>query len=520
MVFGFVLVWNTPAVFATSQGLNAVGFSIDPNDMPPQRSEELYSSCGTEIENNINRNYDYEQFQQCPDDFFMVHLSGFVTVPPGTSSVVFWLAHDDGATLQVGDQPLNDWWYPTGCSWDIAPEIQVVDPTMPLDVWFYEQGGNSCLMLAWELDGQGLEIVPDEAFTQTPITLPTTTTMEPTTTTEVPTTTTIQPTTTTSTEVPTTTTTEPATTTTTTTSTSTTTTTEAATTTTTTTLVSETTSSLPQTSTTVPVTTTISATTIPIEPPITIPESTTIPPLEDVAEITDNLTQLSDADFSEGVSDALDNAGSEEELVSLVSSLLSSDLDSERFDAVIESIFSQELTSEGLAAVIETIFDEPISDEQFTSVLLNVLDESVTDEEVNAIIAIFDNESITDEQIVLAVEQILESEISDEVAVSLASNADALIAIEGDLAVEIFDAVVQSGLTDSDALLIQAAVSNASEEVQEAFEQELNVFAGQFNTYVPTGSNINVATRRVLVAATAVSFMLPAPIPTTRSRRP
>ena len=175
-IVGFFAPLSSAQANAGGAGLTSVGFIIDQSQMPPVRSDLQYVSCGSEIENDINRNYNYEPFQQCPNDLFMIHLSGFVTVPEGTQTVTFWLAHDDGATLQVGDQPLNDWWFDTGCSWDIAPEIQVVDLTMPLDVWLYEYGGDTCLMLGWQLDGQALAIVPDSAFTQTLAVVPTTTT--------------------------------------------------------------------------------------------------------------------------------------------------------------------------------------------------------------------------------------------------------------------------------------------------------------------------------------------------------
>ena len=60
------------------------------------------------------------------------------------------------------------------------------------------------------------------------------------------------------------------------------------------------------------------------------------------------------------------------------------------------------------------------------------------------------------------------------------------------------------------------ALTNAPDAVKEEFEEQINVFGGQFDTYVPTGSAISVEARRVVVAAAAASFAMPTP---TSSRK-
>lgn len=57
---------------------------------------------------------------------------------------------------------------------------------------------------------------------------------------------------------------------------------------------------------------------------------------------------------------------------------------------------------------------------------------------------------------------------------------------------------------------------NAPLEVRKAFENSVDLFSGEFDDYVPVGSTITVAQRRVVIAATAVMFLLPAP--TSRKR--
>ena len=58
---------------------------------------------------------------------------------------------------------------------------------------------------------------------------------------------------------------------------------------------------------------------------------------------------------------------------------------------------------------------------------------------------------------------------------------------------------------------------NASTEEKQAFEAEVNIFSGEYDNYVPSGSTITVAQRRAVVAATAVIFLLPAPVPVSSS---
>jgi hypothetical protein len=55
-------------------------------------------------------------------------------------------------------------------------------------------------------------------------------------------------------------------------------------------------------------------------------------------------------------------------------------------------------------------------------------------------------------------------------------------------------------------------VANAPEEVKEAYEEQVNIFDGAHEDYVPAGSTITVAERRTIVAATTILMTLPAPV--------
>jgi len=258
-------------------GLNAVGYLID--EIPPLQSDDEYPTCGSEVENNINRNFNGEPFQDCGWDMFMVHYSGFINLPEH-ETIEFMVAADDGGTVSIGGNEFGTWNL-KGCAWSSTITLSVMPGAYPLDGWFFEAGGGTCYMLAWKIDDGYWEIVPEWAFTTTstpPTTTSTTTVLETTVPATTTTSTTVQETTTSTST--TTTTSEPPTTTTSTTST-TTTTTEPETTTS-----SSTSTSQPATSTTQgwvpppPSTTTEPATTV---PPTTTTESP--PPLTTLPEV-------------------------------------------------------------------------------------------------------------------------------------------------------------------------------------------------------------------------------------------
>lgn len=96
-----------------------------------------------------------------------------------------------------------------------------------------------------------------------------------------------------------------------------------------------------------------------------------------------------------------------------------------------------------------------------------------------------------------------------EQALALATSAEALQELSATQAEEVFDAVDVEELTDEQAEALIEAVQDAPDDVRAAFEDEINVFGGKFETYVPLGSTVNVAARKVIVAASGVLFMAP-----------
>ena len=112
-------------------------------------------------------------------------------------------------------------------------------------------------------------------------------------------------------------------------------------------------------------------------------------------------------------------------------------------------------------------------------------------------------------EIAKAVDNIIEQGVSSDEATALATNPEVLQSVTSEQATEIFDAVEVSDLSNAQAEQLIEAVQDAPEEVKAAFEEQINIFGGKFNKYVPIGSKINVGQRKVLVAASGVLFMAP-----------
>jgi hypothetical protein len=245
---------------------------------------------------------------------------------------------------------------------------------------------------------------------------------------------------------------------------------------------------------------------IPVDEPVDIPVDTIVDEPTDNQDLVNDITDenLTAEEIASVVDEALGNAESEEELLSIASDLLDSDLSQEQFDAVIESIFDQPLSDDGFAELVDQVFDEELSDEEFASVIGAILDNPLSEEAFNSLIDVLGSDTVTDDQVQEAVDSIIENGIDETQALSISTSAEVLSSITGDQASEVFAEVTVGDLTDEQGQEIVDAVQDAPEEVRSSFEAEINVFDGAFDNYAPIGSEISVAERRVVVAVGAV----------------
>ena len=434
------------------QGLDASYYVID--EVPPQQSTSLYTLCASEVENNINRSYDGEPVEGCPDDLFMVHLSGFITIPVH-ESIEFMLASDDGGEITIGGNTFGVW-YDQGCTWSMSGNLNLEAASVPLQLFAYENGGGACLMLAWKIDDNEWEIVPDEAFSTSPVA---STTTEVSTTTVAETTTSVAPTTTSLPVEPT----MPE---------------------------QSTTSSTTTTSTVVATTTTTEVAAPPVaQPPATVEPPPTTQPAPPDTEPTPPETQPNPPDTAPQPP--------------------------ETAEATIPPV---EVTSPPDAPqapetlpILDTVPAPPE-----TAPAPPDVKEALTEEQFDAVIEQLSE--ATEEQIVALVDDLITKDLDTSQAAAFVSSPAVLAAITGDQAEALFGEISTEELSEAEAEQVVAAVQDAPPSVRQAFESVLNIFSGFADNYVPFDSRIPVSERRALVALGAV-LLAASPAPTLRRRQ-
>jgi hypothetical protein len=459
-----ILALFVPSVHAESQqGLLARYFIID--EIPPVKSEHIYTECGSEVENNINRSYDGESFMGCPDDMFMVHITGTIIIPEH-DTIEFWLASDDGGTIKIG---LDEWgiWSDQGCSATESGQVDISAGNAPLDLWVYENGGGSCIMLAWNIDNTGWAIVPDEAFltsyTQSDITTSTETTWESTTTSTIQqmTTSTIAQ----STTVPAT---SPS-----------------------TTLILQTTSTLlPEPTMPEPPATVLLPPTPELEPPDTLPELPEIviyPPetLELPSETIDTYPTVEPPDTLPFVGLLPEPPDTMPEPPNMMPLPPDTFPDAPELPVLLPPAIFEELPPELVQALEDAgNGDISLTDEQFDTVVDSIA-------------------NLTEVEAVALIEQILGTAVTADQAVSLATNTEVLAVVTAEQATEIFETLDVTVLDNTQLDTLVEAVQSAPTQVREAFEETINVFGDGLGNYVPLGSTVPVDTRRTLIAVAA-----------------
>jgi hypothetical protein len=451
-IFGFM-----PSASADPMpGLLTSYYTID--EIPPVQSTTEYELCGSEIENNINRSYDGEPYLDCTYDLFMVRMTGFITIPEH-QTIEFWLATDDGGTIKIGTQEWGNWW-DQGCSATESGQIDISAGSQPLDLWMYENGGGTCVMLAWNIDNQGWAMVPDEAFTtdyQQPVqtTIPNTTIPD----TTMPETTTTWETTTTSTTV------EPTT--------------------------------VPATN---PSTTTTPQTTTSLSPSTTeetIPASTTTLSPSTTEEATPALTTTEPPTTTSTLPPVSNETSSTSSTSSSTTTTSTTSTTTTTLPPPITTLPEPPQAPE-TSQPAEDAPLPPISDQAVVEALADI--EQASPAEVQAIVT-----------------ELLAFALSPDQAVSIASEPAVLEVLTNAEAEQVFEQVAVEELTTEQATELVAAVQEAPTKVRKAFEAVLNLFEGFADDYVMTDQNVPIKTRRALIALGAV-FLVSAPAPIRRNR--
>ena len=496
LVFAF---WPTTVRATPVAGLNAVGYLISGL---PTKSDIAYPQCGSELENNINRNFDGEPFQQCGNDNFMVHYTGAITIPEN-QTISFMVASDDGGTVKIGDTAEFGTWNYKGCSWSARTSFALPAGTYPLDGWFFEATGGACYMLAWSINNAGWQIVPDSAFTSQAASTTTTATS----------------------------------------STSTTTTTLLPSTTSTATTSTSSTSTLPEQSstsstTTQPSSTTTSSSTTTTTEPRPVPSATTsIAPVE----VSPNIAQpTGPPSVQESTTTVLPERREES------TTTTPSTLPPETTSSPLPTLLVSTTLVQAIAPIETTIpkqtprttppetsrtYPSSLAPSQPASSLLGTVPLEVPKQQIQdsqqvqeqskvlslqkTLVEIVPNQPITNvkveqivqvladqapAQIVATIQQVLTADINSDQAVSIASSAEVLSAVTEEQAQAIFEEIVVEELTEQAAEELVVVLNEAPTKVKKKFQETINVFSGLFNSYKMVGSTIPVGERRTLLA--------------------
>ncbi len=227
-----------------------------------------------------------------------------------------------------------------------------------------------------------------------------------------------------------------------------------------------------------------------------------------------DLDKVMDAVFDEDISaadtmtvldDLLETNLSQAETEAIFDSVFDDDLsDAETIDLIVD-VLKDGLTADNLGAALDAVFDEEVSTEVLIETFTAVLGNELNEESLGVIVDVLESDTITGEQVGQVVTLVIQQEggIPSDQATELATSSKVLESIDGEQATEVFAAIVVAEVSQEAGTEIAEALAGAVTEVKEAFQEEINVFAGVFDTYVPVDSSVDVGTRRSLVAAAA-----------------
>ena len=224
-----------------------------------------------------------------------------------------------------------------------------------------------------------------------------------------------------------------------------------------------------------------------------------------VNTVFEDPTQLSDAQFEDAVTAVFDGPLSDAQFDDAVAAIFedTKTLSDEQFDTAVQAVFEEPLSTEQFSAALDNIFDEPISDEKFDSVIDSILDAPISNEQFEELVGVLESDTITEDQVSDAVDSVIENGVTEDQATDLATSEKVLESIDTDQAAEIFDAIPVGDLSTAEEAALVAAVSDAPDEIKDEFETQIDVYGEGLDDYVPTGSQVDVGSRRTLLAATA-----------------
>ena len=238
------------------------------------------------------------------------------------------------------------------------------------------------------------------------------------------------------------------------------------------------------------------------EPIDTDPIETTDFTDEEIINIIDSIDTTSSEEVAAVLDDIFTSDISTEQLTEVLDAVFTADVEAEVLVAALDAVLSADISTEEFAAVLDAVFDEPLSDEQFTAVIDSVITEDITDEQFAEVLNALESDTVSEEQVAEAVDAVLENDVTEDQATDLASSSKVLESIDTTQAEAVFEAIPVGDLTQAEEAALVAAVTDAPQEIKETFEETIDIYGEGLDDYVAVGSQVDVGSRRTLIAAT------------------
>jgi hypothetical protein len=226
----------------------------------------------------------------------------------------------------------------------------------------------------------------------------------------------------------------------------------------------------------------------------------------DVAKVMDAVfdKDISVADAGAVLSDLLSGDLTGENLAAVFDSVFDGDLSAGDTVALAGEVLSQPLSAEEFNTVINAIFDEKVSDEILVGTFSAILDTELSVEKFAEVVNVLENANITNDQVSQVVDLITGQEggIDPGQSAALSASPKVLESITPDQATEVFAALDVTSVTPEQEAQLAEALTNAPQDIKEALEQEVDIYGEGFDDYVAVGSQVDVGSRRTLIAAT------------------
>lgn len=157
---------------AQAEAVNGLDVDVYTYDSSSTPERQAYTICeGDSVWTsvpNIDVDWGGGVVAGCQEEFVLIHYTGYLTSPK-SGDITFQSWADDGFFFSLDGVPIIDDWTLKGCGGSSATVPLVANQPYKFDAWWYEYGGGACNHLWWDAEGEGMNVVSANAFTNEPV---------------------------------------------------------------------------------------------------------------------------------------------------------------------------------------------------------------------------------------------------------------------------------------------------------------------------------------------------------------